>query len=73
MLSIDIRLFGAEFVKILSVVFFVALLVVIQKVLQLNHKDDSMRCNEGTYQYLIFKFNLLSTQISAKQLVCRDP
>ena len=55
MLLTDIKFFGAEVVEssgylfvytFLSAAFFVALLIVIQKVLPLNHKDVGMRCNE---------------------------
>ena len=34
-------------IHFLSVAFFVARLVVIQKILPSNHKDVGMRCNEG--------------------------
>ena len=37
------------------------------KGLPLNHKDVCMRCNEGPH-CMIFKFNVLSTHIFAKQL-----
>ena len=55
MLSTDTKFLGAEVVDrsglfvytFLSAAFFDAFLVVIQKVLPLNHKDVRMRCNEG--------------------------
>ena len=47
----------------LGAAFFVALLVVIQKVLPLNHKDAGMHFNEGSNV-----LNVLSTHISAKEL-----
>ena len=55
MLSTDSRFFGSEVVEpsgylhslfSVSTAFFVALLVVIQKVLPLNHKDVGICCNK---------------------------
>ena len=52
-LSTDIKFFGVEVVEqvicihFVSTAFFVALLVVIHKVLPLNDKDVGMCCNEG--------------------------
>ena len=53
MLSTDTRFLGAEWnvqvicIHFLSIACSPALLVVIQKVLTLNHKDVGMRGNEG--------------------------
>ena len=79
MLSTDTRFFGGKVVErsgilytFLCAAFFVALLVVIQKVLTLNHKDVGMRCNRGPN---VWSLNLIYDQpiFLQNNVVCRDP
>ena len=79
MLLTDTRVFGAEVVErsgyrfvytFRSAAFFVALLVVIQKVLPLDQKDAGIRCNEGPN---VWSSNLMYYPPIILQNNCRDP